>query len=175
MILFIFYVKHKLSKVIQKFNFEIYFQITLYHWDLPQPLQDLGGWTNEETIKYYKDYIAICFKLFGDRVKRWISINEPYSICESTYGDGVGAPHIKSPGFGDYICGKNILLAHMEAYHIYDKYFRKSQKGGYPYFTIYDAYLHICPYSIFSFFHEFPCEFFRYYHKTNVKCFIFSG
>lgn len=103
--------------------------MTLYHWDLPQTIQDLGGWTNENTALYFQDFAAVCFKLFGDKVKRWITINEPYSICESTYGDGSGAPHLKSSGIGDYQCGKTILLAHAMAYHVYDNYFRSSQKG----------------------------------------------
>lgn len=101
----------------------------MYHWDLPQPIQDLGGWTNEDTAKYFKDFAAICFKLFGDRVKRWITINEPYSICEDTYGNGNGAPNIKSSGIGDYKCGKTILLAHAGAYQLYQKYFKPSQEG----------------------------------------------
>lgn len=104
-------------------------QVTLYHWDLPQSLQDLGGWTNPDMAIYFEDFANVSFSLFGDRVKKWITVNEPYSICGDTYGRGNGAPHIKSPGIGDYLCGKSLLLAHARAYHLYDKIYKKSQNG----------------------------------------------
>lgn len=103
--------------------------VTLYHWDLPQPLQDLGGWTNSVTAMYFEEYANICFSLFGDRVKTWITINEPPSICVSTYDMGSGAPGLLSPGIGTYLCGRTLLLAHARAYHLYDKVYRPNQKG----------------------------------------------
>ncbi|KAJ8958261.1 hypothetical protein NQ318_017405 [Aromia moschata] len=104
--------------------------VTLYHWDLPQNIQDLGGWTNLDTAKYFEDYCNVAFQLFGDRVRLWITVNEPNSICEDTYGTGNGAPHVKSPGIGDYLCGRTLLLAHARAYHLYDKMYRETQKGN---------------------------------------------
>lgn len=52
--------------------------ITLYHWDLPQALANRGGWRNRESVKWFTDYAEIVFKAFGDRVKTWITFNEPF-------------------------------------------------------------------------------------------------
>ncbi|XP_037301194.1 myrosinase 1-like [Manduca sexta] len=103
--------------------------ITIYHWDLPQNIQDLGGWTNPNIIDWYTDYARVLFELFGDRVKYWITVNEPREICRQGYGKGSLAPLYTMSGFGDYICGKNLLLAHAKAYHIYDKEYRPKQNG----------------------------------------------
>ncbi|KAL1492251.1 hypothetical protein ABEB36_012728 [Hypothenemus hampei] len=103
--------------------------VTLYHWDLPQPIQDLGGWTNSITAQYFGDFARIAFDHFGDRVKIWITINEPASICVGPYEFNDGAPNVKSPGIGSYLCGQNILLAHATAYRIYQSEFRHIQNG----------------------------------------------
>lgn len=103
--------------------------VTLYHWDLPQPLQDLGGWPNKEIAVYFEDYARVAFALFGDRVKTWITVNEPPEICSSSYGLGIDAPAIHSPGIGEYLCGKTVLLAHAKAYRLYDTVFRTKQQG----------------------------------------------
>lgn len=104
--------------------------VTLYHWDLPQVLQDqFGGWLNDSISDLFADYAKICFKLFGNDVKWWITINEPKQVCHSGYGAGVWAPGVVSNGIGDYICARNVLLAHAKAYRIYDKQFRVKHKG----------------------------------------------
>lgn len=51
--------------------------VTIYHFDLPQALEDEGGWSNRATIKAYENYAKTLFSLFGDRVKHWVTINEP--------------------------------------------------------------------------------------------------
>lgn len=103
--------------------------VTLYHWDLPQTLQDLGGWTNTIIPDRFADFARVAFSNFGDRVKTWITINEPASICVDTYENGDGAPGIVSRGVGSYICGKNVLIAHAKAYKIYKDEFKQSQRG----------------------------------------------
>nr|XP_034840218.1 myrosinase 1-like [Maniola hyperantus] len=104
--------------------------ITLYHWDLPQKLQDLGGWANPYIVDWFGDYARTVFELFGDRVKSWITINEPYQVCNQGYGDMAKAPMINSSGVGEYICTKNLLLAHARAYHIFDQEFRPKFGGS---------------------------------------------
>lgn len=100
--------------------------VTLFHWDLPQWLQDLGGLTNPIFVDYFKEYVDVIFNAFGHKVRRWITINELYNYCIISYGFGKWAPGIKSPGVGDYLCGHHLLMAHSAAYHLYrDKYFEK--------------------------------------------------
>lgn len=104
--------------------------VTLYHWDLPQILQEkFGGWENETVADLFADYAKVCYKLFGDDVKWWITINEPKQVCNAGYGAGFYAPGIHSSGIAEYKCAKNVLLAHALAYRIYDTEFRESQKG----------------------------------------------
>ncbi|XP_018575352.1 myrosinase 1 [Anoplophora glabripennis] len=104
--------------------------VTLYHWDLPQPLQDeYGGWLNETVVNLFAEYAKICFELFQDDVKMWITINEPKQVCHDGYGTGGAAPGVVSNGVGEYVCAKNILLAHAKAYHVYDDEFRAKNQG----------------------------------------------
>jgi len=66
--------------------------ICLYHWDLPQALEDKGGWLNRDVIGWFTDYVSFCAKTFGDRVKHWIVLNEPLSFTLFGYGTGLHAP-----------------------------------------------------------------------------------
>lgn len=65
---------------------------TLYHWDLPQVLQDRGGWANRETADAFAAYAAVCFKEFGGTIKKWITLNEPWCSAYLGYEQGVHAP-----------------------------------------------------------------------------------
>ncbi len=66
--------------------------ITLYHWDLPFLLQQKGGWTNREIINWFGDYVSVCIKAFGDRVKNWMVLNEPMVFTGAGYFLGIHAP-----------------------------------------------------------------------------------
>ncbi|NUR08282.1 MAG: beta-glucosidase [Nocardioidaceae bacterium] len=69
--------------------------VTLYHWDLPQPLEDDGGWRNRDTAQRFADYARIVQDALGDRVSRWITLNEPYCSSVLGYGTGRHAPGVK--------------------------------------------------------------------------------
>ncbi|KAJ8973207.1 hypothetical protein NQ317_018956 [Molorchus minor] len=103
--------------------------VTLYHWDLPQHLQELGGWPNPKIADYFADYARLAFREFGEDVKYWTTFNEPKQICQFGYGTGLFAPGISTSGVGDYLCVRTVLLAHAKAYHIYDEEFREKQNG----------------------------------------------
>ncbi|HEX2914561.1 MAG TPA: GH1 family beta-glucosidase [Chloroflexia bacterium] len=84
---------------------------TLYHWDLPQTLQAEGGWKNRATVEAYADYAEIVAKRLGDRVKSWITLNEPWVSSVLGYITGEHAP-----GETDFLAGihaaHHLLLAH---------------------------------------------------------------
>ncbi|XP_063285463.1 lactase/phlorizin hydrolase-like [Pelobates fuscus] len=103
--------------------------VTLYHWDLPKPLQDLGGWQNEIIINAFMDYADYCFRHFGDRVKFWLTFHEPWVVSYAGYGTGEHAPGIKDPGSAPYKVTHNILKAHAKAWHVYNDKYRSQQQG----------------------------------------------
>jgi len=70
---------------------------TLYHWDLPQALQEKGGWTNRDTAKRFEEYAHNMVEKLGDRVKRWIVFNEPWVCTVMGYMYGHHAPGIREP------------------------------------------------------------------------------
>jgi beta-glucosidase len=70
--------------------------VTLYHWDLPQALEDHGGWTNRDTAVRFADYVDIAARALGDRVSHWVLFNEPSAFTDLGYLEGVHAPGRKS-------------------------------------------------------------------------------
>lgn len=83
---------------------------TIYHWDLPQKLQDKGGWVNRDIVGYFNDYANLLFREFGDAIPVWATINEPYAVFA-----GYTFPYF-APGIIDVKMGKQVihhlLLAH---------------------------------------------------------------
>ncbi|XP_068163948.1 cytosolic beta-glucosidase [Antennarius striatus] len=103
--------------------------VTLYHFDLPQALQAQGGWKSPEIVKLFDSYAKFCFQTFGNRVKLWLTINEPYVCAKFGYEDGIHAPGLKEPGISAYLVAHNMLRAHAMAWHSYDSFYRAKQKG----------------------------------------------
>jgi len=77
--------------------------VTLYHWDLPQALEDKGGWTSRDILQWFTDYVDFCTKEYGGKVKNWMVFNEPTAFTFLGYFLGIHAPGKK--GF------KNLMSA----------------------------------------------------------------
>nr|AFD33364.1 beta-glucosidase [Macrotermes barneyi] len=103
--------------------------VTMYHWDLPQKLQDLGGWPNRVLATYSENYARILFKNFGDRVKFWITFNEPLTFMDAYTSDTGMAPSINAPGIADYLTAHTVILAHANIYRMYEREFKEEQQG----------------------------------------------
>lgn len=103
--------------------------VSMVHFDLPHEFTVLGGLTNPEFVGYFKIYARSLFTYFGDRVKMWMTFNEPTEFCRSGYGTGTWPPGIKKYGLGDYLCIQNSLKAHAVVYRMYRKEFYNTQKG----------------------------------------------
>jgi beta-glucosidase len=87
--------------------------VTLFHWDLPQPLEDAGGWFNRDTAYRFADYAEVVLERLGDRVPRWLTLNEPWTVISQGYSRGLHAP-----GYRDYhkagTAIHHLMLAHGE-------------------------------------------------------------
>lgn len=97
--------------------------ITLYHWDLPQALQNKGGWQNEETVRAYTAYAKKVAQHFKGRVTHWFTFNEPQCFIGLGYGGGGHAPGLLLDAQSLDTCWKNFRQAHalaMEALHQID-------------------------------------------------------
>ncbi|MCH2189568.1 MAG: GH1 family beta-glucosidase [Gammaproteobacteria bacterium] len=103
--------------------------VTLYHWDLPDAIEvETDGWLDRRTADLFADYANLCFELFGDRVKNWITLNEPWVVAVLGYGQGVFAPGRQSNS-EPYQAAHNLLLAHALAVNVYRNKFLETQKG----------------------------------------------
>jgi beta-glucosidase len=89
--------------------------VTLYHWDLPQALEENGGWRSRDTVERFAEYAAACFDVYGDRVDWWCTINEPWIIGLLGYLHGLHAPGLKDDVHGEVTAFHHTLLAHGRA------------------------------------------------------------
>ncbi|XP_008775422.3 beta-glucosidase 12-like [Phoenix dactylifera] len=115
--------------------------VTLFHWDSPQGLEDqYGGYLSHRIVDDFRNYAEVCFREFGDRVKHWITFNEPWTYSAKGYASGTFAPARCSPweegkcstgdsGREPYIVAHHQLLAHAEAVKLYKSKYQESQKG----------------------------------------------
>jgi len=102
--------------------------VTLYHWDLPLALQmENDGWLNPDITNYFEAYAKLCFERFGDRVKNWITLNEPWVAAILGHGQGVFAPG-KNSNSEPYLVAHHLILAHAQTVKQYRTNF-KHQKG----------------------------------------------
>lgn len=99
--------------------------VTIYHWDLPQCLQEIGGWENREIIDWFEEYAAVLFNEFGDRVSKWITHNEPWVVA------------FNGNYFGEHAPGKKDLQAALKVSHhlllshgkVLENYHKRNLKG----------------------------------------------
>jgi beta-glucosidase len=85
--------------------------VTAYHWDLPQELEDAGGWANRDTAYRFAEYVAIAADRLGDRVRMWTTLNEPWCTAFLGYASGVHAPGRREPDAA-LRAVHHLLLAH---------------------------------------------------------------
>ncbi|OMO49710.1 Glycoside hydrolase, family 1 [Corchorus olitorius] len=115
--------------------------VTIFHWDLPQALEDeYGGFLSPNIVDDFRDYAEVCFGHFGNRVKNWITLNEPWTYSNFGYATGLLAPgrcsdwqQLNCTG-GDsavepYVVAHHLLLAHAAAVKLYRQKYQANQKG----------------------------------------------
>ncbi|WVZ86375.1 hypothetical protein U9M48_033167 [Paspalum notatum var. saurae] len=114
--------------------------VTLNHFDIPQELEDrYGAWLDAEAQKDFGYFADVCFAAFGDRVKHWVTFNEPNVAVRKAYMLGTYPPERCSPPFGScaagdsdaepYAATHNVALAHVTAVEIYKRKYQSKQKG----------------------------------------------
>ncbi|CAH8298335.1 unnamed protein product [Eruca vesicaria subsp. sativa] len=112
--------------------------VTIFHWDVPQTLEDkYGGFLSRRIVEDYTNYAELLFQRFGDRVKFWITLNQPYSLASKGYGDGsyppgrcTGCEFGGNSGTEPYIVAHHQLLAHAKVVSLYRKRYQARGKIG---------------------------------------------
>ncbi|MDA3913542.1 GH1 family beta-glucosidase [Oleiagrimonas sp.] len=91
---------------------------TLFHWDLPEALDDRGGWLNRDVADWFAEYAGVCFDALDDRVPLWVTLNEPWVVTDGGYLHGAVAPGHRSP-YETVIASHNLMRAHGAAVQAY--------------------------------------------------------
>ena len=84
---------------------------TLFHWDLPQGLEEIGGFRNRDTVSWFGDYAALMVRELGDRVSMWSTFNEPWCYAYLGHAAGLHAPGLTDPSAAVTVAHHE-LLAH---------------------------------------------------------------
>ncbi|PKA65103.1 putative inactive beta-glucosidase 14 [Apostasia shenzhenica] len=116
--------------------------VTLNHYDIPQELEDrFGSWLNPQIQEEYGYFADVCFEAFGEKIKYWITFNEPNIMIKWAYMKGIYPPGRCSQPFGDctfgnstaepYIAAHNLILSHATAVDIYRKKYQEKQGGSF--------------------------------------------
>ncbi len=102
--------------------------VTLYCWDLPQALQDQGGWIKRDIADTFEKYVDLVTRRLGDRVQAWSTINEPHSIVHSGYETGLLAPAMQNPRAA-LLVSHHLMLSHARALAVLRANCPKAQSG----------------------------------------------
>ncbi|XP_021645207.2 beta-glucosidase 12 [Hevea brasiliensis] len=115
--------------------------VTMFHWTTPQALEDkYGGFLSPNIVNDFRDYADLLFEKFGNRVKHWMTLNEPWTVAGFGYDDGIHAPGRCSPWVNyqcpagnsstePYIVAHNLLLSHAAAVQVYREKYQGEQNG----------------------------------------------
>ncbi|CAH8259866.1 unnamed protein product [Arabidopsis lyrata] len=115
--------------------------VTVFHWDTPSDLEDeYGGFLSQNIVKDFMEYAEFVFNEFGDKVKNWVTFNEPWVFSRAGYDEGKKAPGRCSKyqnefcedgrsGYEAYLVSHNLLISHAEAVYIFRNKYKKC-KGG---------------------------------------------
>ncbi|KAJ4833491.1 hypothetical protein Tsubulata_006660 [Turnera subulata] len=115
--------------------------VTIFHWDTPQALEDkYGGFLSRNIVDDYRDFAELCFQRFGDRVRYWITLNEPWAYAAFGYARGDFAPgrcsawvnracKVGNSATEPYLVTHHLLLAHAAAVQLYREKYKETQDG----------------------------------------------
>nr|XP_022915096.1 myrosinase 1-like [Onthophagus taurus] len=103
---------------------------TMFHWDLPQALQEKGGWMNEQLIDVFETYANLLFSIYGNKVRDWITFDDPNRFCfDNYYQEVTFADGLIHEGNSGYLCAHTVLRSHGRVYKIYNTRYRTRQRG----------------------------------------------